>query len=172
MTRAEAKALFLRYLGEATVNGTEKGDLDFADQFERFLYPAMVQVSALYPIRETAEVSDTWQAPDHLIEITRTRDAAGLSVAFTRLGARTFVFDAACTAEYTRAPAVPGEEESVVLDLDDRAAQLVPLQIAIFAAAASPEHAYQTAYLAASYNAMHAALNACDAVTFRRRYAI
>jgi len=172
LTRAEAKALFLRYLGEATVNGSEKNDLDLADQFDRFLYPAMVQTAALYPALETAEAGTEWQAPENLVEITRTAGAAGQSVAFHRLGARTFIFEEPCTVVYSRAPAVPREGDGAVLDLDERAAQLVPLQIAIHAAASSPEHAWQTAYLTASYNAMHAALDARDAVTFRRRYAV
>ncbi len=172
MTRAEAKALFLRYLGEATVNGSEKGDLDLADQFDRFLYPAMVQVAALYPALETAEVSGEWQAPENLVEITRTVGETGQSVAFRRIGTGTFVFEEPCTAIYSRAPAAPQEGDGAVLDLEERAAQLVPLQIAIHAAASSPEHAWQTAYLTASYNAMHAALDQRDAVTFRRRYAV
>ena len=172
MTRGEAKALFLRYLGAATLNGTPRDEPDLADAFEALLYPALVQVGALYPPRETAEVQGRFEAPEELIAITRTFDERGAPVAYTRVGERTFWFDAPCTAEYTRRPAAPEEGEDAPIDLDERAAQLVPLQIAINAAAASPENAWQVPYLTASYNALHAALDSQHAVTFRRVNAV
>jgi|GEM_PF-1535344 len=172
MTRAEAKALYLRYLGEATINGSPRDDPDFSDLFDALLYPAIVQVAALYPSRETLCVERRLEAPEDLVAITRTFDETGAPVAYTRVGERTFFFDAPCTAEYTRRPSAPGEENDAVLDLDERAAQLVPIQIAIHAAAASPEHAWQVPYLTASYNALHAALDAQHAVTFRRVNAV
>ncbi|MBR6735446.1 MAG: hypothetical protein IKL92_01080 [Oscillospiraceae bacterium] len=70
MTKGEARELFLRYLGAATVNGAVKRDGDLYDAFDHLLSPAVIQVAAQFPQKRVETVTLYWQAPHDMAEIT------------------------------------------------------------------------------------------------------
>jgi len=55
MTKAECRNLFLTIMGEKTVNGSVKGDLDLSASFDEFLYPAMLFVANCHYAEEKTE---------------------------------------------------------------------------------------------------------------------
>ena len=174
MTKGEAYRLFLRYLGEATVNGSAKDDPDLRDLFDQLFPQAVGSVGASFPPRETQLLTECdWEAPDDLIEVTRALDDHFLPVAFLRLGERQYHFSAPCRVEYTRMPhAISATApDSTEIDLG-RASLLVPIQTAVNAALSQEAYAYKVSYLTSSYNALADALGEADGITFRRVYVI
>lgn len=181
MTKAQARELYLRYLGERTVNGGAKADLDLNDVFDGLLGAAVMEVGRARPTRGLFEVKEEDKQPegrffvkdvplDHAY-IMRTVDEYGLPVAYQRVKDQ-YWFVRPCKVEYALRPAMilPGAADSTTIDLDDNYAQLVPLQCAISAALGLEEFQYKVPALQAQYNTMLDALDDTDMPTYRRVY--
>ena len=174
MTKGEARELFLRYLGAATVNGAIKRDGDLYDAFDHLLSPAVIQVAAQFPQKRVETVTLYWQAPDDMAEITAALDSFGRPVSYRRIGDRGFVFEEECTVEYNRIPKqiAPADTDETVIDLDERTALLVPIRAAVDAAASTQEYAWKASFLTAAYNALADSIGAQNTVSRRTVYAV
>lgn len=173
MTKGEARKLYLGYLGEATVNGSEKNDPDLKAAFDTLLPGAVLYVGLAYPKKEVTEVPAVWEAPENLIEVTKAVDEAGNPVPFDTMG-NTYRFDRACTVEYTRLPqeVASTAPEETVLDLEKTVCMLVPIKAGIDAALSIDAIAYKGTYLVNTYNSLAASIGKEDAAAFRRVYAV
>lgn len=175
MTIGEAKAIYLRYLGEATVNGSLRNDPDLADQFSYLVNSAVIYVSSAFPDRVLVTLTDReWDAPGDFVSIFRTFDEYGMPVAYYEKGENHFIFDEICDVEYCRTPEtiLPGADDSTQIDLPERACELVPLKVAIDAALANPDYAYKVQFLTNTYNAMEEALLDAHMPSYRRVYGL
>lgn len=174
MTKGEARELFLRYLGAATVNGDAKYDGDLYDAFDHLICPAVIQVAAQFPQKRVEKVSLYWKAPEDLAELTSATNDVGMPVSYRRLGERGFIFSEACTVEYNRIPMriSPTDTDETWIDLDERAALLVPLRAAMDAAASTQEYAWKASFLTSAYNALADSIGAQNAVSRRTVYSV
>ena len=174
MTKGEARRLFLRYLGEATVNGRDKNDPDLIAAFDDLFCAAIVQVGASYPNAEYVKTDGRWTAPPDMVEVRRMLSSRGTPVYYTYRGNRLFTFSEPCTVEYMRAPHMPDAAlgDDAVIDLDERVCQLVPLQAAVNAAISMPEYEYMVPYITAELNAFSATLDERSAPVYRQVYAV
>lgn len=174
MTKGEARAQFLRYLGAATVNGCDRADADLRDLFDHLLDPAVLQAAAQFPLLKTAEVTGRWKAPEDFFEITQVFSADGERKNYRRIGQNVFWFDAPCTVEYASLPSAiaPDAPEETELALDRCAALLVPVRAAIDAAASTEEYAFRVPYLTATYNGLLSAFGDRNAPAKRTVYAL
>lgn len=174
MTKGEAKSLFLYYMGEATVNGQNKDDLDLSQTFNNLLNSAVVFVSSAFPTRIVVSVPKEWETPNDFVEILRTFGKSGEVVSYYRKGQKKFIFEEECDVEYSHLPEYisPFADESVVLDIGERAAQLVPLKIAIDAALGREEYSYKVPSLSEQYNTMANAVTEANAITLKRVFRV
>ena len=174
MTKGEARAQFLRYLGAATVNGCDRADADLNDLFNYLLEPAVMQAAAQFPIVKNVSVSGEWSAPENFFEITQAFSAEGEPVGYRRVGRNVFRFEMPCTVEYAILPPAlaPNAPEETELALDRCAALLVPVRAAIDAAVSTEEYAFRVPYLTAAYNGLLSALGDRNVAARRRVYAV
>lgn len=63
MTKGQARELYLRYLGEAKINGSNKADPDLSDAFDYLLGPALAYVAAQFPLIGREETQGRWRLP-------------------------------------------------------------------------------------------------------------
>lgn len=173
MTKGEARDLYLRYLGEATVNGAVKADPDLGDQFEYLLPVAVNHLASVFPLRKVVTAEGEWEIPDDFRAIERI-EREGVPVPYERVGDRAYRFEGKASITYLRSPApvLPSDPDETALDLVAYACDLAPLKCAIDAAVASEAHAYKVGYLSATYNTMAAALLREDMPVFRRVYGL
>jgi len=174
MTKGEARALYLRYLGERTVNGSVRADLDLNDVFNGVLDTALTFVAASFPDRVVLTVDKdalTIDMPADMAYIIKTLDEYGNPVAYKRV-AYQFVFAGPCEVVYAKRPDTIAVEapDTTVIDLDDRYAKLIPLKCAIEAALGLEEYAYKVQALTQSYNTLAEALDDNNMPTYRRVY--
>jgi hypothetical protein len=174
MTKGEAWAQFLRYLGAATVNGEERDTADLRDLFNYLLDSAVTQAAAQFPLRQIASVTDEWDAPQEFFELLQAVDSDGAPVSYRMLGERHFLFERPCTVEYAAFPPQidPLADDSTPLGLDCRAALLIPVRVAIDAAVSLEEFTYRVPYLTATYNGLASSLGDRAAPARRRVYAV
>lgn len=174
MTKGDARAAYLRYLGERTVNGSPRADLDLNDVFDGLLDSSVTFVAASFPNRATLEIDRdalTIDFPEKFAYVIRTLDEHGNPVAYQRVAYR-LIFERECTMEYALRPDAipPGAEDATEIDLEDRYARLVPIKAAIDAALGLEEYAYKVPTLTQIYNTMAEALDDANMPTYRRVY--
>lgn len=170
MTRGEARQRYLRYLGEATVNGASRGDQDLADQFDYLLPGALLHLAAAFPLYGYAEAENEFDPPESFILLEEI-ESGGLPARYWERDGK-YLFEGAARIRYRRTPDNPGSNDAAALDVWAPAAELVPLQCAVMAAAGSEAQSYKLASLSALYNTMAAALRVNDAPRMIRNYAI
>lgn len=170
MTKGEARQRYLRYLGEATVNGSARGDQDLADQFDYLLLGALTHVAAAFPLYGYDEAESEFIPPEDFISLEEI-ESGGFPVPYWEQNGK-YLFEGTAQIRYRRTPSDPGSDDSAVLDVWPPAAGLIPLQCAIMAAAGSEAQSYKLASLSSLYNTMAAALQIADAPRFVRDYSI
>lgn len=172
MTKGQARELYLRYLGEAKINGASKADPDLSDAFDYLLPGALSYVAAQFHLTGREETVGLWKAPAGFWAVKEARDKEGAPVPFEETGEGEYRFAAPCTVVYDRLPRelLPSAPDTAELDVLAPAEPLVPLKCAVDAAVGSEAHAYKVGYLSQSYNAMAAALTREDQPQFRRRF--
>lgn len=170
MTKGEARELYLRYLGEATINGSVKADPDLRDLFGYLLPGALVQIAAAFPLHRQVEVTGTdWPVPADFWALDRVENG-GRPVGYTK-GEGCYRFaEPGAVVTYARMPQQPTPEDpdETVLDVLPAAAVLVPIRCAIDAAVSSEAHAYKVGYLSTTYDTLAASLQREDVPQMRR----
>lgn len=185
MTKGEARELYLRYLGERTVNGSPIGDQDLSDVFDGLLGPAILFVGSTFPVKDEIEVkkedyveSEGWYIKDVPVDLAHIIDVKDkhslLPVSYQRHGnvpgGHIFVQRAPSIIEYAKRPTFLGPDaaDTDVIDLDPRYAQVVPLKAAVDAATGLEEYYYKATSLAQALNTMIMAMQDADVPSRRR----
>ena len=181
MTKVEAKAQALRWLDEATLNGQPAGvelTADYTDKFNYFLWNVLVYIAAIFKLEKTFTADKetgvkkggfyAYEMPKDFMELERINVYSGTGVTqifdFKKsadrvyLIPRSYIEKDGIDVEFVYY-GMPTEVESTApdateLDVMPKAAQLVPLRLAIEATAGSDETNAISAYLEGKFSNM------------------
>ncbi len=173
MTKGELRDRYLRYLGEATINGSPKVNKDLADQFNYILPGALKNVAAAFPVYAVAAATDSFTPPEDFWTLESLTDADGMAVDYRVSPAGTYIFDGRADVKYRVLPQISSTApDDTAVMVYPPAADLVAIQCAMTAAISFAEQSYKVAYLSSLYNTMAAQLTISDHPRYERVYAI
>lgn len=173
MTKGELRDRYLRYLGEATINGSPKGDQDLRDQFNYLLPGALKIVAAAFPVYKVVAATGSLTPPVDFWMLESITDADGIAIDYRVSPAGDYLFDGAANVKYRVIPQIePSTADNTKVLVYMPAAELVAIQCAMTAAMGSEAHSYKVSYLSSLYNTMAVQLNISDRARFERVYAM
>lgn len=173
LTKERAKALALRWLDEATLNGQPAGvelTADYTDKFNYFLYDVLTYVAAIFRLTRTflqpakeAEVRGQYyliSMPDDFMDLDTVKAYGEKSyyavTSYQRESEKRILVPKSSVREEDTievlyfglpTPVSVDAADSTVLEVVPKAEQLVPLRLAIEATAGSDETSAISAYL-------------------------
>lgn len=173
MTKGELREKYLRYLGEATINGSPKGDKDLADQFNYLLPGALQNVAAAFPVYKVVATTGSFTPTTDYWTLESLTDADGMPVDYRVSPAGDYVFDGAADVKYRILPQIaPSAPDDAAVAVYLPAADLVAIQCAMTAALSQETQSYKVAYLSSLYNTVAAQINISDRPRYERMYAL